>query len=245
MPKLKLVDTQELVGFEYSRLRPSVRRDQDPGGSMRYALPVVLAVAACAALTIPTHSTAQTASPPSVAQPTRQSPLAFRCPSPGTIVRIGQRTITHRGADPSDAALCRFVSSSNAVAVGELWNFWSVPGNELDQKRAVLAELWPAHVGRSVDRTLSLKESGTNIVTLYREQWTVKGIEPLTIPAGTFQTLVFERTQTGQGSNTYQGSWRYHYDVATRALLKRSYTHLRGKPPSNQDWEASELIRPD
>jgi len=166
---------------------------------------------------------------------------AFRCPPAGAVMQntLGG-SFRYDGADPADPVVCRS-RVSDTVYREPYGLIPSSVDNDLSSRRRTLARLFPAVPG-NVSRGIFTLASG-NETYQYDERWSVVGFERITVPAGTFQTVVLEHRQEGMGGNTHLSTRRLWLDTASGVPVKQTVHLVRGFARS-RNWEATRIDLP-
>ena len=179
------------------------------------------------------------------AQTLGEKPWDFACPEAGTAVSYDDgRRLTFAGPDPADPAVC-LARTDAGGQVRLIWGMVEDSALEGRGHRPAMAPLFPARTGSNVSYTVDLSSPGSGIQYRYDTRWRLVGREPVQVPAGRFNALVFERAVQGTGANAGQ-SFRLTYWVegGTGVVLKRTVELGRGGSTLLRSFQATKLSRP-
>lgn len=192
------------------------------------------AVAAAAAL-VPTTGSAQTAG---------GDTWQFRCPAPGTVVEQSTGSqIKYRGEAANSPGSCMLQHGQR-----RLLGYWQV------------GEAFYRAGGRDIAQRVTgpgVNAAGTQPVTFdyftnnrtnesihVQETWRVAGSGPLTVPAGTFDTVRVERKFQVLGS-AFAFTQTVWFDRATGAPVRAHVEHLNAvQGPTLVNWVANDVTVP-
>jgi hypothetical protein len=167
--------------------------------------------------------------------------LAFRCPSAGTRVDIGNGFLAFSGADPADPLVC-LATNSTGQQQRRLYNFWILPLEDEASIRRGFGSLWPLAPGRTASYTF-IGRSGDQNTFRYAENWRVLRTETLNIGGQPRSTVVMQRTQEGMLGNSFLGTDTYWYDTGIGAFIKREISVTRGRS-GGAPFEARSITAP-
>ncbi len=169
-------------------------------------------------------------------------PEGFACPAAGTRVTFTDgATITFRGPDPADAAVC-IVSTTTNPAQQRLLNFWTLPATDAPSLRRGLSALWPLAPGKTANFS-HVGRTNDGQTFLFREAWRVDRTERISIAGAARDVLVITRTQEGQTPNNHLSTTTFRYDPATRIFLSSSIEVMRGST-SARPFEVTRIENP-
>ncbi|HUN47891.1 MAG TPA: hypothetical protein VMU85_15275 [Stellaceae bacterium] len=194
---------------------------------------------------------APTAAPAQPAAPGPSAPLAFTCPPKGTVVRFDTGAILTFGA--ADGFRCAY--TDNYGRKGEKVAGFADDARLLDMG---LARLWPLTIGgeQKFDAVLPFSSSSTGKVVT-RERYSVLRRETVTVPAGTFNTVLVEWEEySNTDGGIYDGHRLFWYapelGIAVKSTVRimTSYSgrvdHMTfvGSSPVVGDYQAIRITRP-
>ncbi len=179
------------------------------------------------------------------AQTLGEKPWDFTCPAEGTAVVLDDgRQLRFAGADPADPGICRATTAAGQP-VRLIWGMVEEGSAEGRGHRAPMAPLFPAKTGANVAYTADLSSPGSGIQYRYDTRWRVRGWEKVTVPAGTFNAVIFERSVQGTGSNTAQGfTLTYWVDGNSGVVVKRTVALRQGGSTLMRPFQAVKLSLP-
>lgn len=168
----------------------------------------------------------------------------FRCPAAGTVVEQSTGSqIKYRGEAPNSPSSCMLQNGQR-----RLLGYWQV-GEAF--YRAGVREIAQRVSGSGVNAAGTqpvtfdyFTNNRTNESIHVQETWRVAGSGPLTVPAGTFDTVRVERRFQVLGSNfTYtQTVW---FDRASGAPVSARVEHLNAvQGPALVNWVANDVVAP-
>ena len=145
--------------------------------------------------------------------------------------------VTYAGTDPADPELCSM--AVNGKVGGYLFG-------RIDRSTPSAADIAAAYrkvlsgpPGTAVEFRF-VRNDGTNYMYRYKNE----ALETFQIGGEARPTVRIAFTESGMGGNHFEGTWRRWFDVQTGAVLRQSYQHVSGQPPSNQDWKATSITVP-
>lgn len=169
-------------------------------------------------------------------------PIAFKCPLPGTVTEIatanGHQSVTNRGTDPSDPALCLWQRGPSPGA-----SLYGIYGPDLSPQRG-------ADIRRGMDALFAgapevsfrfQSRMGTARVSV-EDTWQRAGEETLILQGSPVATHVFLRTSISH-DRAFKGVWRRWYDPASQEWVKRELVEAN-QPTASDDYTASRLPLP-
>ncbi|MBX9697780.1 MAG: hypothetical protein K2X74_00030, partial [Acetobacteraceae bacterium] len=170
------------------------------------------------------------------AQTLGERPWAFACPPAGAAVSYDDgRRLMFEGPDPADETVCLARTPAGAQ-VRLVFGMVEEGASEGRGHRAAMGPLFPARSGSNVAYTADLSSPGSGIQYRFDTRWRLVKWEAIEVPAGRFNTLVFERAVQGTGANAGQNfKLTYYVEGGTGVVLKRTVEVGRG---------GSTLIRP-
>ncbi len=179
------------------------------------------------------------------AQTLGEKPWNFACPEAGTAVTYDDgRRLTFAGPDPADPNAC--LARTDAGAQVRL--FWGMVEDSATEGRGhgpAMAPLFPAKAGSNVSYTASLSSPGSGIQYRYDTRWRLVGFERIEVPAGKFNTVVFERTVQGTGANAGQSfKLTYWVEGGSGVVLKLAVELGRGGSTLMRPFQATKFSRP-
>jgi hypothetical protein len=157
------------------------------------------------------------------------------CPAPGTVLK------TTSGSELSfgqrDDFVCNFTDLRGQTRAR--WGvFWSSDSAVVKQAGNQLRGLWPLKVGNATQIT----RDGPDGARFF--SYRVAARERITVPAGSFDTFLFEEHETTQGG-AYSLVSRLWYAPEFGYLVKFGFEAKSGMPPSAlRNWEATAVIPP-
>jgi hypothetical protein len=174
-----------------------------------------------------------------------EKPWSFACPEPGTAVSYDDgRRLIFTGPDSADRAVCvaRTVTGSE---VRLIWAMVEDTAAEGRGHRPAMEPLFPAKTGANVSYAATLSSPGSGIQYRYDTRWRLVGWEEVTVPAGRFWTLLFERSVQGTGANAAQSyTLKYWVEGGSGVVLKRAVEVGRGGSTLFRPFEATKFSRP-
>lgn len=177
------------------------------------------------------------ASAPALAQ---QQP--FRCPAAGTVVeRTNGPNLVFTSPDPADPLVCRGRHGQRLFL-----GYWDAQSPAVTAGRAELARVFGGAASPgATTRPISFFASGTYMDSVrIEETWRMVGVEPVQVPAGSFEALRVERHMSVPFS-TYSFTEAVWLDRRTGAPVKASVSHTNAvMAPSVTNWSATEVNAP-
>ena len=191
-------------------------------------MPMVLALLALVLPSAPAHAQAP--------------PIEFKCPQAGTVTEIatanGHQSVTNRGADPSDPALCLWQRGTSPGA-----SLYGIYGPDLSAQRgADIRRGMDALFAGAPEVSFRFQSRMGNARVSVEDTWQRAGEETLTIEGRAIPTHVFLRTSVSQDRN-FKGVWRRWYDPVSQEWVKRELIEAN-QPTASDDYLASRLPLP-
>lgn len=174
-----------------------------------------------------------------------EKPWDFTCPADGNAVTYDDgRQWRFAGADPADPGICR-ATTGTGQPVRLVWGMVEETASEGRGHRAPMAPLFPAKSGANVAYTADLSAPGSGLQYRYDTRWRLIGWQEVTVPAGRFNAVVFERSVQGTGANATQGfKLTYWVDGSSGVLVKRAVEVRQGGSTLMRPFEAVKLSLP-
>ncbi|MDR3517961.1 MAG: hypothetical protein P4M00_19330 [Azospirillaceae bacterium] len=171
-----------------------------------------------------------------IAAPTWAQDVSYHCPAPGTVIetsRGGRMTF-----GDSDGLLCTIVTR-NGKTFHEFAGLVGRQGKIWKQNSEAVAALWPLRAGNSAN----VQVEQDNIVLSYRYE--VRGPERLTVPAGTFDTWVIDKTlvTTAMGYRPFHDHDTFWWSPAVGFVIRFEHEQAN-QTPENHSWEATSVKQP-
>lgn len=191
------------------------------------------------------------AAPIETASPDNSPPIPFACPAPGTVARYDTGAILTFG--PQAGFNCPYIDGLGRSGI-KVAGF-ADDGRLLDLG---LTRLWPLHVGgaQCFNAVLRFPFASAGYVTV-QERYSVLRRETLTVPAGTFDTVVVEWEEfSNTDGGIYDGKRLFWYAPALGLSVKSTITILAsasprigrmtflGSSPVIGDYEAVGITKP-
>jgi hypothetical protein len=180
-----------------------------------------------------------------------EKPWAFGCPDPGTRVTWDDgRTLVFAGADPAAPAVCLARPAGGGgegpPPVRLAWGMVEESnGSEGRGHVTGMRGLFPAKAGSNAKYTATVSSPGSGIQYPFETSWRMLGFETVTVPAGRFDAVAFERRVQGTGANASQSYVaRYWLEGVSGVVLKRTVEVGRGGSTLLRDIQAKELALP-
>lgn len=171
-----------------------------------------------------------------------QGDTSFRCPRGGTSVTLSTGAVLN-WSDAIDPVGCPVTAGDRPET--RLFNiYWTLRPDSQVEVRRLMPALFPLVPGKTVKMEVYLQPTGGGEQWPYIETWTYLRTEPVTVPAGTFNAFVFERTQEATAGRQYAGKWTMWMDTESRVYVKSVHQHIRGRPISTGNYEAVSLTVP-
>jgi hypothetical protein len=190
---------------------------------------------------------AATAGSPADAVTPLTQPIGFHCPPRGTFSTnsLGS-VVTYLGVDPAASDICigRNGAGSPVQQIRGIWIIGSMWPDSIPGVRDALAKLTTLPPGAEV--TMSVTGKSSNPDDPRAGTWThtmkVHGEQTLTVPAGTFRTVLIVDHERGRGPTGYDGTHDYWVDRNTGLPVKRRTES--SSPGKTSDWEMTSLRVP-
>lgn len=169
-----------------------------------------------------------------------EKPWAFFCPEPGGRVAWDDgRSLEFLD---SEAPLCKARLAAGGRETALVFGMVETTASEGTGHAKGMAELFPARPGGQARYTATVSSPGSGIQYPFDTRWRVIGFEKVTVPAGGFEAVVFERAVAGTGANAAQTyTVRYWLDRASALPLKRAVEIGRGGSTVLHSFEAKEV----
>jgi hypothetical protein len=142
----------------------------------------------------------------------------------------------YRGTDPADPAICSM--RTNRVAGRTLFNIGDADHQLASQVRDGLVDLFPLAVGKSARFSTSASSGG-----VWSERFSVKRQEKVTVPAGTYDVYVIERTQAALLGN-FEMKITYWWATNENIIVKKKVELYRGNGTSHRSYVAEKVVIP-
>jgi clan AA aspartic protease (TIGR02281 family) len=140
--------------------------------------------------------------------------VAFRCPRPGTFVQYSNGTTLKFAG--GNGFRCAYVDQ--AFKDGEKIAAFAEDAKFLD---AGLDRLWPLTTGK--EQTIGLGLSGDYL----KQHYAVLRTETISVPAGSFDTIVVEQEESGSGRDAQMAKRLYWYAPELGLIVKSTFLLVR------------------
>gem|GEM_PF-6282540 len=144
--------------------------------------------------------------------------------------------------EADDPAVCVLTSASGA-RFRNLFNLVSLPAMDEAAARRSLAQLWPLEPGKTASFT-SLARTTSGNTAIFTDRWLVARREGLLVGGETRDTVVLERSSEGAVDNVSAANYTFWLDAETGALLKMTYSVIRGNAAGIAPFEATRIRVP-
>jgi hypothetical protein len=198
---------------------------------------------------VPAASPAASATPQSDTVTPLSQPIGARCPPAGTVARYSTGTVlTFLGVDPNASDICigRNAAGNPFELVRGIWSISGYWPDTIPGVRDAIMKLTTMVPGTEVTMTVTGRTSINDDPRPGTWTHTVKvlGEQTITLPAGTFRTVVISDHDRGKGVTGYDGTSYIWWDRETGLRVKRHTGTTSGTPPKTPDWELTALQKP-
>jgi hypothetical protein len=165
----------------------------------------------------------------------RAQDVPLGCPQAGTVIKIPGGELRFSGAN---GAYCNFTNMRGEPA--SRLNIFAADGTEFGNRLGgKLGALWPLKVGAKLDLSYEAR-GGTWYFT-----FEVLRRERVTVPAGSFDSIVIAQTEKGSGENNFHGVRTYWYAPEVGYFVKFDTQIVTGHRGSREiAWEALQISKP-
>lgn len=162
------------------------------------------------------------------AAPPPEKTRPFACPVRDAAVTYDNgRSLTFQGADPADASVC-LARPAEGAPVRLIWGLIEDAPNEGRGHRDGMIGLFPTRAASRANYTATVVSAGSGVQYPYATTWRIIGFEAVTVPAGRFETVVYERGWRGTGTNQQALTIRYWVTLDSQILVKRTVEATQG-----------------
>lgn len=164
------------------------------------------------------------------------------CPPAGTVTTAknnnGAITTTHKGADPSDPAICVAVSEGQGTSgliygkpIRRLYGWYDLTtnGHDAETERLMREGLGAILSGRLASVNYKMMITAGSFAWSGNEAWQRAGEATLSIGGRPTKVIALRETFVGQGNSNYDGYTDTWYDPKLHMFVKGE-THLHGGP---------------
>lgn len=170
--------------------------------------------------------------------------ISFRCLPSGTEQTYSGVTVKWLGYDPSSSDLCigRNKEGQPVQRVKGVWPTGGIWPDALSSVRQAFTRLETEPPGTPISFTVTAKAA--NSQDPRPGSWThtavIAGVEPITVPAGTFDAVMIEDTEQGM-NGTYRGVNRIWVDRSSGAVLRWETTGISNGQHSSRETTSLRL----
>jgi hypothetical protein len=170
----------------------------------------------------------------------------FRCPPARLEVERSAEasSLVFWGTDTRSPLVC---STGPSGAVPRVLGLWRLEQPSVQAALEPLRALFPARPGMVVRVHYFRHATDGQMAGHFQDVWRVVRRERITVQAGVFETMLFERTtlSLSTGAGRFNRVVRFWLDLQTGAPLRLEHTPVGGRiDPDVRTWEATRLRLP-